>query len=51
MITAYEDGGAVTQPYYKNKPHNKGTKIAVLYRDYEGGVAFPYETGGYIDYY
>lgn len=51
VITAYEDGGAVTQPYYKNKPHNKSTKSAVLYRDYEGGVAFPYETGGYIDYY
>ncbi|MEE0988185.1 MAG: hypothetical protein U0L02_02335 [Kandleria vitulina] len=51
VITAYEDGGAVTQPYYKNKPHNKGRAIAVLYRDYEGGVAFPYETGGYIDYY
>lgn len=52
VITAYEDGGAVTQPYYKNKPHNKGRAIAVLYKDSFGGLFnAPYKTGGYIDYY
>ena len=51
FLKSYENGGTTTQKYKPNKPHKKGTKIAVLYRDYKGGVAFPYETGGYIDYY
>ena len=51
FLKSYENGGTTTQNYKPNKPHKKGTKIAVLYRDYKGGVAFPYETGGYIDYY
>lgn len=51
VVIATENGGTATQNYYSGKPSSTGTRILILFRDYQGGISSGYQTSGNINYY
>lgn len=49
QVIAFEDGGSTSNTYSTNK--SKGTKLKILWRDYNGGFGFDYNTSANVNYY